>query len=126
MTTSVAGAFKNRQRAIFKAREEGTVPHLEVRIRLTPKSSPDAIDGLVEAADGADRAIAIKARVRAVPQDGAANSALIASLAKWLGVPKSSISLAAGGKSRTKLLTIRAAGGDIERMTRMIDALTPS
>lgn len=72
--------------------------------RLTPRSSREAIDGFVETAEGT----AIQARVRAPPEDGAANKALEALVARWLGVPKSSIALVAGGKSRVK--TVRIAG----------------
>lgn len=73
-----------------------------VRVRLTPKSSRDAIEGTEETPEGP----ALKARVRAVPADGEANSAVERLLAEWLGVPKRSVSLAAGGKSRVKSLMI--------------------
>ncbi len=77
-----------------------------VRFRLTPKSSKDAIDGLELTAEGP----AFKARVRALPEDGAANAALERLVALWLDLPKSSVRLIAGGKSRVKTI---AAGGDI-------------
>ena len=67
--------------------------------------------------------MAIKARVRAIPENGAANAALIATAAKWLGVPKSSISLSAGGKSRIKQLSILAATEEVRRITGQIDDL---
>jgi len=70
--------------------------------RLTPRSSKEAVDGVVETADGP----AFQARVRAIPEDGAANKALEELIARWLGVPKSSVTLAAGGKSRLKTLRI--------------------
>lgn len=44
--------------------------------------------------------------MRALPQDGEANTALIALVAKWLGVPKSSVELVSGGKSRIKTLAL--------------------
>ncbi|AHB47711.1 hypothetical protein W911_03735 [Hyphomicrobium nitrativorans NL23] len=81
-----------------------------VRVRITPKSSKDAIDGVEETADGP----ALKARVRAVPADGAANAALMKLLAEWLGVPKSSVGLAHGGKSRVKSVEITGNVEDIE------------
>ena len=58
---------------------------------------------------------AFKARVRALPEDGAANAALERLVAGWLDVPKSSVRLIAGGKSRVKTI---AAGGD----TKAIEA----
>lgn len=87
---------------------------LGLRVRLTPKSSRDAVVGLIQTADGP----AIKATVRALPQDGAANKAVQALIAKWLAMPKSSITLSAGAKSRTKILTIIA---DTPNRARIID-----
>lgn len=73
-----------------------------VRVRLTPKSSRDAVEGIEETAEGP----ALKARVRAVPSEGEANAAVERLLADWLGVPRRSVSLAAGGKSRIKSLAV--------------------
>ena len=75
---------------------------IELRVRLTPKSSRDAIEGLATTADGP----AIKARVRAVPVDGKANEALERLVADWLDVPRRSVAVSAGGKSRVKTLAI--------------------
>jgi uncharacterized protein YggU (UPF0235/DUF167 family) len=56
-----------------------------VRIRLTPKSSLEAIDGVTTpTAEGP----AFTARVRAVPAEGEANAALERLVAKWLDVPR--------------------------------------
>ena len=88
---------------------------LLVRVRLTPKASRDTIEGIETTAEGA----AIKARVRAIPADGAANAAVSALVAKWLGVPKSSVALVAGGKSRIKSLAIR---GEPENLAREVAA----
>lgn len=79
---------------------------LAVRVRLTPKASRDAVEGVEVTADGP----ALKARVRAVPEDGAANAAVERLVATWLGVPKSSVALTAGGKSRVKTLTVAGDG----------------
>lgn len=81
-----------------------------LRVRLTPKSSKDAIDGIEETAEGP----AFKARVRAVPSEGEANAALLTLLAKWLGVAKSTVQLAQGGKSRVKSIEITGKTGEIE------------
>ena len=85
--------------------------------RLTPKSSRDAVDGLVDTADGP----AFQARVRAIPEDGAANKALEQLVAQWLGVPKRSVSLATGGKSRLKSLRI---DGDPAALDRLLQERT--
>jgi uncharacterized protein YggU (UPF0235/DUF167 family) len=86
---------------------------ITLRVRLTPKSSSDRIDGLAETAEGH----AVFARVRAVPADGEANAALVRLVADWLDVPKSSVSLAAGHKSRVK--TIALAGHAPELLARL-------
>jgi uncharacterized protein YggU (UPF0235/DUF167 family) len=80
--------------------------------RLTPKSSKEAIDGLIETVDGP----AFQARVRALPEDGAANTALEELVARWLGIPKRSVSLATGGKSRLKALKIVGDPAALDRL----------
>ena len=80
--------------------------------RLTPKSSKEAIDGVIETPDGP----AFQARVRALPEDGAANRALEELAARWLGVPKRWVSLATGGKSRLKSLRISGDPDALERL----------
>lgn len=86
----------------FHRRHAGGV---ELFVRLTPKSSRDAVEGVEVGADG--RAF-LKARVRAVPEKGKANQALEKLLASALGVPASSVSVVAGGTARLK--TVRVAG----------------
>jgi uncharacterized protein YggU (UPF0235/DUF167 family) len=78
---------------------------IDLFVRLTPKSSSDAIDGLREAADGS---VHLAARVRAVPEKGAANAALERLLAERLDLPRRSVSVVAGGTSRLK--TVRLSG----------------
>ncbi|MBU1209899.1 MAG: DUF167 domain-containing protein [Alphaproteobacteria bacterium] len=75
---------------------------LSLRVRVTPKSAADAIIGLCETPDGP----AIQVKVRAIPAAGAANVAVEKLIAKWLGLPKSVVSLHSGGKSRVKLLHV--------------------
>jgi uncharacterized protein YggU (UPF0235/DUF167 family) len=48
----------------------------------------------------------LKARVRAAPEDGKANAALIALIAKTLSVAKSNVSVVRGATSRMKVLEI--------------------
>lgn len=92
-----------------------------VRVRLTPKSSKDAIDGVEATAEGP----AFKARVRAVPSEGEANAALLKLLANWLGLGQSSLRLAKGGKSRVKSVEITGNTGDIEaRLAERLAGLT--
>ncbi len=85
----------------FRPRENG----IDLFVRLTPKAALDRIEGVETTADGRSH---LKARVRAVPENGAANTALERMLAKALGVPVSAVSVVAGGTARLK--TLRIAG----------------
>ena len=78
---------------------------LVISVRATPKAAEDRIEGIVTLADG--RTV-LRARVRAAPEKGKANAALEALLAKALGVPKSTVSVIAGGTARLK--SVRVAG----------------
>jgi len=83
----------------FRLRDDG----IDLFVRLTPKAALDRIDGVEATADGRTH---LKARVRAVPENGAANTALERLLAKALGVPASSVSVVTGSTSRLKTLRI--------------------
>ncbi len=80
----------------------GVADGVAIRFRLTPKGGRDAVEDFTNTAEGP----AIKARVRAAPEDGEANAALCAMVAKWLGLAKQSVTLASGHKSRIKTLTV--------------------
>ena len=88
-------------------------------VRLTPKGGRDAIDGIETLSDG--RAV-LKARVRAVPEDGAANAALIKLLAKAFEVPASRITLQSGHTARLKVLKLE---GDSLALATMIATMLP-
>ena len=72
---------------------------MRIHVRLSPSSTVDRIDGWGRDEDG--RAVLL-VRVRARPVEGEANAALEALLAKALGLPKRSVVVARGGRSRTK------------------------
>jgi|SRR5215831_8227615 len=76
-------------------------------VRLTPKGGRDSIDGIEELADG--RRV-LKARVRAAPVAGEANTALVKLIAKAVGVPPRDVALAAGDTARLKRLEISGDG----------------
>ncbi|MBZ3693682.1 DUF167 family protein [Phyllobacterium calauticae] len=86
-------------------------------VRLTPKSAKDAVEG-VEATD--DGRAHLKARVRAVPEDGKANAALEKLLAKWLGIAARDVSIGAGATSRLKQVKI---SGDPQALAMKLAAL---
>lgn len=62
----------------------------------------------------------LRLRVKAVPDKGKANAAVIALLSKALGTPKSAITLIAGDTARLKTLRIL---GDPEILTRKLQLL---
>ena len=75
-----------------------------IKVRVTPKSSRDRVEGIEATAQGA----ALKVRVRAAPDKGAANAAVTETIAEWLGIPKSRVTLVSGATARIK--TIAVAG----------------
>jgi len=85
------------------------VDGVRIRVRLTPSGGADRIEGA--AVDAAGEAH-LKARVRAAPENGAANAALEAMLAKSLGRPKSDVSVERGHTARIKI--VAAAGVSLE------------
>lgn len=76
---------------------------LELRLRVTPKGGRDAIEGVTVLPDGT---CALKVRVRAAPEDGAANEAVRTLLCKALKVPASTVKLQTGATSRVKTFWI--------------------
>lgn len=86
-----------------------TATGVSLKLRVTPKARHTGIDGLRDGADGPLLAIA----VNAPPDDGKANAAVIDVLATALGLPKSAIALAQGGKSRQKTLHITGSADDL-------------
>ena len=98
----------------FRLRPDG----LDLFIRLTPKAACDRIDGLETTADGRSY---LKARVRVVPEKGAANAALEKLFGRALGVPASAVSVLAGGAARLKVLRVI---GDPQALARAVDAFT--
>lgn len=82
---------------------------VHVFVRLTPRASREEICGIAEGVDGAS----LQVRVRAVPEKGKANKALLELLAKWLGVAKSDVTLVGGGKSRLKRIHIAGSSDEL-------------
>ena len=68
-------------------------------MRLTPSGGADRIDGVATDSAGAPH---LKVRVRAAPENGEANAALEALLAKALGLPKSAVRVERGAAARIK------------------------
>ena len=81
-----------------------------MRVRVTPKSAKDTVDGIEPSTEGP----ALRLRVRAIPAEGEANAAVALLLAEWLAVPKGCVTVSAGFKSRLKSLSI---AGDPDQLT---------
>ena len=92
---------------------------LILAIRLTPGASRDDIAGCWTDENGADW---LSARVRAVPEKGKANAALIVLVAKRLDWPRSAIFLESGDTNRLKRLRIKGGGQAliVSRLTTII------
>jgi len=93
--------------------------HLRLSVRLTPNGGRDVLERLETSADDD---VVLKARVSAVPENGKANKALIALLAKSLRIPKSTISFISGETARKKILRIDADPEDlIIKLEKLLD-----
>jgi uncharacterized protein len=90
----------------FRACPDG----VRVRLKVAPKAKRAQIGGLLDEPDGAK---ALKVSVTAAPEDGKANAAVIALLAKEWGVAKSAISVVAGATDRRKLVEIRGPSREL-------------
>ncbi len=80
-------------------------------LKLTPKGGLDALEGVELLSDG--RAV-IKARVKAAPEDGRANAALIDLMARFLRVPKKLIIIRSGETSRLKKIFVAGDGAQFQ------------
>lgn len=84
---------------------------LLVDVRLTPRGGRDAVEGAERLSDG--RAV-LKARVRAVPEDGKANAALESLIAAELGIGRSQVAVVQGKTARLKTVALE---GDTARLS---------
>jgi uncharacterized protein (TIGR00251 family) len=98
----------------FQREADGIV----LTVRLTPRANRDSVDGVAMLSDGQQVAAM---RVRAVPEDGAANDALIALVAKTFGRPKSAVTLVRGATQRVKYMRI---AGEPDALAAVVDSWT--
>lgn len=89
---------------------------VRLHVRLTPKASRDALQGLAADAEGG---LVLKVSVTAVPENGKANVALIQLLSKTWKLPKSGFEIVAGATDRRKTLLVH---GDTDTL---LDHLRP-
>ena len=80
--------------SLFRLSRDGIL----LQIRLTPRASRNGFDGIKQDV--------LQARVRAVPEDGRANAALVELVADEIGVAKSTVAVTAGKTARLKTVLI--------------------
>jgi uncharacterized protein (TIGR00251 family) len=86
-----------------------------IRVRVQPRASREGVDG--------ERDGAWRVRVSAPPVDGNANRAVIALLARALGVRPAALAVVAGARGRDKL--VRVAGLPADEIARRLAAASP-
>jgi uncharacterized protein len=87
---------------------------LLLRLRIRPRASPEGMEGL--------HAGRLRVRVSSAPVDGAANERLMRILARELDVPRASLILVRGVRSRDKDVLVRAAASQHRAVTRRFAA----
>jgi uncharacterized protein len=85
---------------------------LLVRLHVQPRAAGNGLAGL--------HGDALRLRLTAPPVDGKANTAVIATLAKLLGLPKSALRLKSGHQSRTKSVVV--TGMDAQHLRTLVQA----
>jgi uncharacterized protein (TIGR00251 family) len=87
-------------------------------VRVTPRGRRDVVEGFAADADGRPR---LRVRLAAAPVEGAANTALIALLAKAIGVRKSDVTIVSGETAREKIVAVR---GDVTAIVAWAEGLS--
>ena len=88
-------------------RVEARGASIRVHVHVQPRASRSEVVGTFGAA--------LKVRLQAPPVDGAANDALVALLAKELGVPRRDVRIVQGAASRAKVVEIDGTTVDAVR-----------
>ncbi len=86
---------------------------VHLAIKVVPRAGATRVEGVVDDV--------LRVRLAAAPVDGEANAALVLVLAAWLGVPRSSVSILRG--DRSKLKVVRLAGAPKEIASALEKAL---
>jgi uncharacterized protein YggU (UPF0235/DUF167 family) len=87
-----------------------------VRVRVQPRARRPGLLGVVPAADGPR----LKLAVTEAPEDGRANRAACAALARALGVAPSAVQVAQGAAAREKTLVV---AGDPAALAARLETL---
>jgi uncharacterized protein (TIGR00251 family) len=78
---------------------------MKLKIKVIPSSSKDCIAGYLEDT--------LKVKVKAPPEKGKANKAVIKVLEKSLDLPKGSINISSGTTSSRKIIEIKCSDDDV-------------
>ena len=70
---------------------------MKIRVKVIPNSKTDEV---IREGDG------FLVKVKEPPKEGKANKAVMESLARYFGVPQSSVRISSGLKSRNKLIEV--------------------
>lgn len=89
---------------------------VSVTVKVQPKSRRPGVQGRAESAAGP----CLKIGVSEAPEDGKANRAVCAVMAKVLGVPNSAVAVTLGHTSRDKTLHV---AGDASELTKKLESL---
>lgn len=90
---------------------------LVLRLKVTPGARIAGFEGIAE---GPGSEPLMKLKVRAKPQDGEANEAVIAAVAEAFGQPRSAISIESGRSARIKTIRITGAAGAARRAEELV------
>jgi uncharacterized protein (TIGR00251 family) len=82
-----------------------------IEVRVIPRAKREHVGG--------ERDGRLLVRVTAPPVDGKANAAVIAALAKALGVPRRDVAVAGGATSRDKLVRVDGMDADDQRLAAL-------
>jgi uncharacterized protein len=89
---------------------------LRLALRVTTRARRQGIGGVVQRPDG----VCLEVAVSAPPEDGKANAAVLALLAKALGIAKTDARVVQGASNRQKLVEL---AGDGAVLARRLEAL---
>lgn len=94
---------------------------VDISVSVTPNAARDEVRGFVRDANG-QRNVAL--RVRAVPDKGKANKAVIALFATWADCPKRDIDIIRGATARIKMLRVTGPADQLDRVRAKLEILT--
>lgn len=87
-----------------------------VTVRVTPRARRAGVEGVIDVSGPRGPETAVGVRVTAPPAEGAANEAVLRTLAATWRLPPSSLEIAGGGASRLKRVLVRGEPTSLLRL----------